>query len=69
MGPILPKEHQSVRNFTLNRTFEEEYEWIVKQLQAELKELPQRIKIFIVPSLEDIVSMYPIPQPAYEPLA
>lgn len=36
-------------------------------LCSEVAKISSNIKIYIMPSLEDIVSMYPIPQPAYIP--
>lgn len=67
MGPVLSKENKEVKDCTLKMTYEEEYEAIIQQFRSELSKLNSNMELYILPSTEDVVSLYPIPQAPYQP--
>ena len=66
MGPLLSQFNDHVKNFTLERTFEEEVDDMIETLKKKCEKILPDMQIMIMPSTDDVISMYPIPQPPYE---
>lgn len=65
MGPLLSQYNEHVKNFTLDRTFDEEVDDMIETLKRKCEKVLPDIQIMIIPSTDDVTSMYPIPQPPY----
>lgn len=47
----------------MDKTYEEEVENIVDMLREKVREVLPEVEVVVVPSTDDVLSVYPMPQP------